>query len=239
MANSWFEFKQFKILQEKAAMKVGTDGVLLGAWVELPDLGTALDVGTGTGLITLMMAQRNSLLDILGLEIDEDASVEAIQNITLSPWRNRINVNHISFQDFLSCNTAKFDLIVSNPPFFTTSVKAPREQRSVARHADVLPSEIILKGAKQLLVQDGTIAVILPVIEFNEYAVMAKEMGFIEYRRLTVFPTLNKPAVRVLSQWGLKKKKDMEMRELVIEPISRHQYSPEYIALTRDFYVKM
>jgi tRNA1Val (adenine37-N6)-methyltransferase len=239
MPNSKFQFKKFNILQDKTAMKVGTDGVLLGAWAKLPSCGIALDVGTGTGLIALMMAQRNSNLIIKALEIDGDTAAQAIQNVESSPWNDRISVLHDSFQYFITIGKNNFDLIITNPPFFRNSVKSNHEPRSKARHADILPLETIIKGAKQLLKPDGTLAIVLPVAEHGAFSEIAHEYGFYEYRRLIVFPNLAKPSVRVLSQWGLTQINDTEIKELVIEPLHRHHYSVEYIMLTKEFYLKM
>ena len=239
MPNSNFQFKQFNISQDKTAMKVGTDGVLLGTWAKLPSYGLALDVGTGTGLIALMMAQRNPILIIQALEIEGDAAAQAIQNVGNCPWSDRISVVHDSFQNFISEGKNCFDLIITNPPFFRNSVKSNHEPRSKARHADVLPLETIIVGAKQLLKPEGTLAIVLPVAEHAAFSEIAQEFGFYENRRLIVFPTLAKPAARVLSQWGFLRIDETEITEVVIEPLHRHQYSADYITLTKDFYLKM
>jgi tRNA1Val (adenine37-N6)-methyltransferase len=239
MSNSNFLFKQFNILQDKTAMKVGTDGVLLGAWAKLPSCGIALDLGTGTGLIALMMAQRNPNLITKALEIDSDAAAQAIQNVGSSLWNDRISVVHDSFQNFISSDMDKYDLIITNPPFFRNSVKSNHDPRNKARHADILPLEAIITGSKQLLKPGGTLAIVLPVAEHGAFSEIAHEFGFYENRRLLVFPNLAKPAVRVLSQWSLIQINDIEISELVIEPLHRHHYSAEYIMLTKEFYLKM
>lgn len=239
MPNHWFEFKQFKIHQDKTAMKVGTDGVLIGAWTELPLTGKVLDIGTGTGLLALMMAQRNPELLIHAIEIDEAASIQALQNIKESKWPDRISVEHISFQEYVFSTNERFDLIITNPPFFNSGVKAPGTERSIARHADALPPEVLIEGVKKLLKPEGTFTAILPTDAYEKLLLAAIHAGFFEYRKLLVYPTLKKPMVRILSQWTKKEHKEPEIRELVIEPSGRHQYSDEYKALTRAFYLKI
>jgi tRNA1Val (adenine37-N6)-methyltransferase len=238
MPNDWFEFKQFKILQDRCAMKVGTDGVLLGAWAALPVQGGVLDIGTGTGLIALMMAQRNAQIRIDAIEIDLEAARQAAGNVAESPWASRIRVEHCSFQNFLETAPCRYDLIISNPPFFSFSVKAGNDKRTLARHTETLSFDTMLAGSMQLLSPGGTLALILPVAEFDLFSEKAKVFGFFEQRRLTVYPTLEKPAVRILSQWALHVIDAVELGDLVVEPQLRHHYSPEYKSLTKDFYLK-
>lgn len=239
MPNHWFEFKQFKIHQDKTAMKVGTDGVLIGAWTDLPSAGKVLDIGTGTGLLALMVAQRNPELLIHAIEIDESASIQALQNVKESKWTDRISVEHISFQEYVSSTNKRFDLIITNPPFFNSGVKAIETERSIARHADALPPEILLEGVKKLLKPEGTVALILPTDAYEKLSLAAFHAGFFECRKLLVYPTLKKPVVRILSQWTKKEHKEPEVSELVVEPSGRHHYSDEYKALTRAFYLKI
>ncbi len=239
MANNYFEFKQFKIYQKNAAMKVGTDGVLLGAWTDLSGVGKALDIGTGTGLIALMMAQREPFIKIHALDIELGAFLQASYNVSISKWSERIKVEHTSFQKFWPTTNCYFDLIVSNPPFYTTSVTSPDIKRSMARHFNTLPLIDILDGSAHILSPMGTLSMVLPFKEYENINIIASKMGFFEKRKLVVYPTNSKQAVRVLSQWSLHKVEFVEKNELVIEPNLRHHYSPEYISLTKDFYLKM
>ncbi|MDD2381516.1 MAG: methyltransferase, partial [Mariniphaga sp.] len=136
--NNYFQFKHFSIIQENAAFKVGTDAVLLGSWVNISTAKTILDIGTGTGIIALMMAQR-STARITGIEIEKNAAEEATGNVKNSPWNQRVNILNTSFQDFVKAHTGVFDLIVSNPPFFTNSQKSKCNLLALARHNDLLP----------------------------------------------------------------------------------------------------
>ncbi len=159
--NNWFEFKQFRIEQQKAAMKVGTDGVLLGAWTPIVDAQRILDVGTGTGLIALMLAQRsNARID--AVEIDKLASEEAEFNFAQSPWNDRLNVFNTNFQVFVNLPFVPYDLIVSNPPFFINSLKTKCAALSVARHDEMLSFDQLITGAKRLLSNTGRFCVIIP-----------------------------------------------------------------------------
>jgi len=239
MANSYFQFKQFKINQEGSAMKVGTDGVLLGAWADINEAKSFLDIGTGTGLIAIMLAQRtdlNSKLD--AIEIDSSSYQQAVNNFEDSPWSNRIEAFHASFQDFLANTTTKYDVIVSNPPYFISSLKAKGESRTQARHAESLPFEVLIDGAKSLLNPNGKFSVILPVNEGDYFIRLARITGFSLSKRVEVLPNPGKPAKRLLIELMLTNTETIESK-LCVENGQRHVYSPEYIELCKDFYLKM
>ncbi len=155
-------------------MKVGTDGVLLGAWADCDNAKRILDIGTGTGLIALMMAQR-SQAQIDAIEIDEHASEQAIENVNRSPWASRVNVINKSLQDYSKVENKAYDLIVSNPPYFQNSMFAPDKKRTDARHNSNLELEDLLKGAKKLLSNDGKLSIILPYLEGNMFILKASE----------------------------------------------------------------
>lgn len=234
--NSYFHFKQFKILQEKAAMKVNTDGILLGAWVNLEGAKTILDVGTGTGLIALMMAQRIEA-QITAIEIDRNAADEAIQNVRNSKWHNRITVQNCSFQDFSATKESMFDLIVSNPPFFSKSLKNTNPQLSMARHNHFLSFPDIIFGAKKLLSEKGKLALILPFNLANEFINKSQSENLFLSRFTAVKPFLDKEPNRCLMEFK-HNPQVFQKTQLAIYNDLKNAYSEEYIKLTRDFYLK-
>ena len=235
--NSYFQFKQFRIVQERSAMKVGMDGVLLGAWTDLSDSDRILDIGAGTGLITLMLAQKNASAQIDAIEIEQEACEEAIFNVRQSNWGTRINVYCQSFQEFAARTENKYDLIVSNPPFFSNGVKAPEENRAQARHADALPLDFLISGAANLLQENGRIALVLPAEQLQEVENLTKKSELFLSRLCRVKPNPEKPDFRILVEMT-NKPTTLQEENLMIEFEKHHDYTPEYRALTRDFYLK-
>lgn len=230
-----FQFKQFTIHQDRTPMKVGTDGVLLGAWAELEHAENILDIGTGTGLIALMSAQRNSSARIDAIEIERDACMQARENVAASPWSDRIEIIQSALQDFKP--EKRYDSIVCNPPFFINSTLTPDNGRTLARHCNSLPHTDLIDHAVQLLTPGGTFNVILPVNEAKELIAYA-QMHQLYPRHITrVHPTPTKPPKRYLILFSTDTATATE-DDLVIE-LSRHQYSQEYIGLTREFYLLM
>lgn len=216
-------------------MKVGTDGVLLGAWAHVPSQGSVLDIGTGTGLIALMLAQR-SKARIDAVELDEAACFEAIKNVNLSPWPENIRIHQASFQEFGAKNATSYDLIVSNPPFFNRSLKALTGQRTKARHTDTLSCQELFSGVQKLLTLQGKFEVIIPVENLPEYRNEAEKNQLFLNQVLWVKPTPDKPAKRVLCSFSKTKKVFVE-ETLVVESGGRHVYSEKYTRLTKDFYL--
>lgn len=232
-----FQFKQFRIIQERSAMKVGMDGVLLGSWTDASKIASILDIGTGTGLIALMMAQKNSNAHIDAIEIDPEAFDEAIQNIQQSPWSERIHAEYCSFQEFAEQTSQKYDLIVSNPPFFTNSLKAPLQNRAQARHSDSLPLDILISGAANILSEKGRITLVLPIESLTKIEQLAELHGLFISRLCRVKPNPQKPDFRILIEIS-KVECTIQEEHLMIEFEKHHDYTPEYKALTRDFYLK-
>ncbi len=228
-----FRFKQFSIRQANAPMKVGTDGVLLGAWANVQGANSALDIGTGTGLIALMLAQRNAQLHVDALEPNELALIDAKANIDASDWSERISLVEGSWPEWKP--TLQYDLIISNPPFFHGDLSAPEAGRNMARHAAAFDYRSFL-GASKFLKPEGILAGIYPMSIFEE---LEKELGELNVSRCTfVKPTPSKPANRVLFELTREKPSQHKENELIIESNGRHQYSPEYINLTKYFYLK-
>lgn len=237
MSNSFFRFKKFTIYHDLCAMKVGTDGVLLGAWAFVGDCKQILDVGTGTGLIALMLAQRCNAF-INAIDIDKDAVLQAKKNSSLSSFASSVQVQQISFMDYVENNRQQVDLIVSNPPYFSNSLKCPDGKRNAARHNDSLPLASLITGSKQLLSPKGRIALILPFDASDEIKKIARDEGLSIRRETRVIPVAGAMPKRILIEFSTQNTSGTEENQLVIEE-SRHQYTEEYIALTRDYYLKM
>ena len=235
MSNNYFQFKQFKIIQEKSAMKVGTDGILLGAWTNVENTNTILDVGTGTGLIALMLAQRTKA-KITGIEIEKYAAEEATENARNSSWENRIAIENIPFQEFVTSSKEKFDLIVSNPPFFANSLKSDNKNRTVARHNNLLPFSGLIKGAVKLLNENGRFSIILPVIPAEEFIELAKNEGLNLVRLTKVKPRASKNANRFLMEFT-KGDSTLINEYLTIYNEDDSNYSELFKQLTCDFYL--
>ncbi len=230
-----FKFKQFAIRHEHAAMKVGTDGVLLGAWTSTNHATRILDIGTGTGLIALMLAQRTTdQTKIEAIEIEQHAYEEACTNVEQSPWKNRIQVFHQSLQDFSS---KPFDLIVCNPPFFNNSLKPPDGKRILARHADTLPMHIVATHCKQLLNPNGIVSMIIPCIDQPKIESIFLQENLHCFRTTYIKSTIHKNPERCLVSFdtGANPK---TIDEIVIIDGNGNR-TKEYTALTKDFYLKL
>jgi tRNA1Val (adenine37-N6)-methyltransferase len=236
MPNPYFSFKQFTVYHDKCAMKVGIDGVLLGVWATIENEKKILDIGTGTGLIALMLAQRSES-SILAIDIEENAVLQATENIKNSPWPNRVEVKQIALQDLAETTSDHFDLIVSNPPYFVNSLKTPVLNRTTARHTDTLTHEELIENAMKLMTPDGRICIILPVAEGLQCIEFAESKGLYCSKKVNVYPKPDIEAKRLLMEFSLLKT-EMEVSELVIE-IERHHYSPEFVRLAKDFYLKL
>jgi tRNA1Val (adenine37-N6)-methyltransferase len=236
---SKFQFKRFSLEQDRTAMKIGTDGVLLGAWTPIENNPfSILDIGTGTGIIALMLAQRSSAEQIDALEIDEEAYEQAANNFENSPWNDRLFCFHAALDEFVEEPEDEYDLIVSNPPFYSEDYKSENEQRDLARFQDAMPFEDLIEAAALLLSENGIFSVIIPFKEESTFLAIAKvqELYPIKITRVKGTPTTE--TKRSLLAFSRNITPNFPIDELIIET-ARHSYTSEYIVLTKDFYLKM
>ena len=227
-----FRFKQFEVDDNKCAMKVGTDAVILGAWANVCNAETILDIGTGCGLIALMLAQRSNA-KITAIEIDESASLQCKENFMASPWLERLDSIHGSIQQFNPGDG--FDFIVCNPPFFKNALKAPDAQRNIARHNDTLSFEGLLVAVDRLLTKEGTFAFILPNDEANQVIKLAVAHQLYPNRSCTVLSRDGKLSSRLLVE--LSRMSSGIISETLTIRDRSNQYTLEYKELTKDFYL--
>ena len=233
-----FRFKEFNIEQERCAMKIGTDGVLLGAWTTLePTPETILDIGAGTGVIALMLAQRSVAGTIDAIEVDEEAYEQCVENFENSSWGDRLFCYHAGFDEFVDEMEEKYDLIVSNPPFYSENVSSGSITRDQARQNSALPFHELLEGVAQLLSDDGVFSTIIPHKQESSFLELAIGQGLHPNRITRVKGSPSSEVKRSLIDFRFHSSQTI-INELVIE-IERHHYTPEYIALTQDFYIKM
>jgi len=238
MANKPFQFKQFTVAQDQCAMKIGTDGVLLGAWVSLSNSPQSiLDIGAGTGVIALQLAQRSVAETIDAIEIDDKAYEQCTHNFESSPWADRLFCYHASIQEFVSEIDEQYDLVISNPPFYTDNYTSGNSERNRARFTDALPFEHLLVSAAHLLSKNGTFAVILPKKEEENFIKIALQYSLFPTRICNVKGTPVSAEKRSLLEFTFQQKKPI-LETLTIET-TRHKYTREYIDLVQDFYLKM
>lgn len=238
MSKKPFQFKQFTIQQDKTAMKVGTDGVLLAAWVDIkPEVFSALDIGAGTGLIAIMIAQRCNAELIDAVELNDDAYEQTVDNFEASNWGDRLFCYHASLKEFTDEIDDTYDLIVSNPPFYTSTYKELSDDRAMARHSGSLPYDELLKSVTKLLSENGSCAFILPYDEEDNFVTFAKTNKLFPNRITRVKGTVDSPIKRSLIQLSFFESKLIQ-DELIIE-IERHNYTSEYLELVKDFYLNM
>jgi tRNA1Val (adenine37-N6)-methyltransferase len=233
-----FQFKQFTVKQDKTAMKVGTDGVLLGAWAPVHhNPFSVLDIGAGTGLIALMLAQRTHAEQIDALEIDVDAYEQAVENFENSPWGDRLFCYHAGLDEFIDEPEDEYDLIVSNPPFYSEDYKTESQQRDLARFQDAMPFEELIEAADLFLSENGIFAIILPYKEEEKFIALAKESALYPTQITRVKGTPTSEIKRSLLAFSRNESPQIKTDQLTIE-FERHVYTPEYIELTKEFYLK-
>ena len=233
-----FRFKQFSVKQDKAAMKVGTDGVLLGCWTPLANNPySILDIGAGTGLVALMLAQRSLAEQIDALEIEENAYEQAVENFEESPWNDRLFCYHAGLDEFVEEIDDKYDVIVCNPPFFESNNQIKNQARETARFYEVLSFEELIEGASVLLSDRGVFSVIIPFEEEEKFISMAKKFDLFPFKITQVKGSPSSKFKRSLIAFS-KKEKEITKDRLVIE-IERHHYTPEFTELVKEFYLKL
>lgn len=234
-----FSFKQFNVSQNKSAMKIGTDAVLLGAWCPIDNHPkTILDIGAGTGILALMLAQRTNAPQIDAIEIDENAFEECVANFENSPWADRLYCFHAGLDEFVDEPEDEYDIIISNPPFFTENFKSGDLSRDLARFEDSLPFEDLIDAANLLLSEDGFFVVVIPYKEEEKFIDLCAESSLFPVKVTRVRGAHNTPIVRSLMAFKRYELAVLEADELVVE-INRHEYTDDYINLTQDFYLKM
>lgn len=234
MANNYFQFKRFTIYQDKCAMKVGTDGVLLGSWAKHSNPKRILDAGTGTGLIALMLAQRFPSAIVDAIELDNEAAKQAKENVDKAKQGAKVRVLQ---GDLLEHSDAcLYDLVVSNPPYFESSLLCDTQQRNMARHTAGLNYESLAQKAKELLNEGGVFAVVLPAEKASAFSKYCKSISFYLHNTTWIKTTPTKAPKRALLCFGFQAKTSETESELVVE-LKRHVYSGEYIELTKDFYL--
>jgi tRNA1Val (adenine37-N6)-methyltransferase len=233
-----FQFKEFSIDQDRCAMKIGTDGVLLGAWTSVQDAYSILDIGAGTGILALMLAQRSDAEQIDALEIDEDAYEQCVDNFENSSWADRLFCYHAALDEFTEeMEDEKYDLIISNPPFYTEDYKSGDTARNMARFADSLPFEELINFASELLSDEGSFAVIIPYSEEKYFLKLSEKVNLFPNRITRVRGTENTPLKRSLLQLSFTEK-PFSSNELILE-VSRHQYTKDYQKMVAPFYLKL
>lgn len=254
MANPYFSFKQFTVWQEHAAMRVGTDGVLLGAWCdlsldeaqlraqeheEISRSGRVLDIGSGTGVIALMVAQRAPYMQIDAIEPDPGSCEDALRNFAESPWSDRLQLYRMTLQEYVADQAGKvqYDCIASNPPYFVDSLKAPDPARNAVRHAVSLPFEELLDGVRALLAETGRFAVILPVAEGGLLERLALVRGLHCVRKCLVQTKPDVPPKRIMMEFR-RQWMPLQSDLLTMETDRQQEFTEAYRRLTGDFYLK-
>lgn len=230
-----FRFKQFSISDDNCSMKVGVDAVLLGAWCNVEGATRILDIGTGSGVIALMLAQRSEAL-IHAIEIDSKAAEQASFNASESPWSGRLNIENISIQHFMSSGIQHFDMIVCNPPYFNNSLLSPASGRNQSRHSGEMPHDMLAMAFSELSSPAGRCCVILPVPESILFVSLMQANGFSPTRKMLVYPKPGKAANRAMIQFE-RNSVVFCLEEILEIRNSDNTYSNAYKELTRDFYL--
>ncbi len=238
MSQKPFVFKEFAVKQDQCAMKIGTDSVLLGAWSSIESNPfSILDIGAGTGILALMLAQRSNAELIDALEIDDNAYEQCVDNFEQSPWGDRLFCYHASLEEFAEEIEDEYDLIISNPPFYSEDYKTENDARDVARFTKAMPFDHLIESVSKLLSETGIFSVVIPFKEEETFIALALNFNLFPLRILHVKGNPSSEIKRSLIQFSFRES-EITISELIIET-SRHNYTEDYINLTKDFYLKM
>ena len=229
-----FQFKQFKVAHERCSTRIGTDAVVLGAWAECKKAENILDVGTGCGVIALMMAQRNATANVVGVEIDAEAAAQAKDNVLFSPWADRVTVEHTDIQGYASDTEERFDLIVCNPPFFSGGSLSSGANRLAMRSTKKLPHGDLLGAFRTLLTETGRGVVILPYIEGLRFSELARSYGLYPVRILQLRAEDEQPIERLVIQ--LERKRMEPIRYDMVMNYEGGEPTRQWKRLTKPFY---
>lgn len=230
-----FRFKQFEIFDDQCQMKVGTDGVLLGAFAEVNSATSILDIGTGSGLIAIMLAQK-SQAKIIGIDIENESIIQAKENGLLSPWSERLTFHNISIQDFSNKNKYAFDTVVCNPPFFSSSLKSPDSGKNIARHDTSLNFDDLISGISTVLAHDGNAWLIIPFFNQDMIMKIASENRLHASKTITIFPKAGKIAHRSIIELKRGLTENEKKAAFTIRDINGN-YTAEYRQKTENYYV--
>ncbi len=234
-----FSFKQFSVSQQKSAMKIGTDAVLLGAWCPIDNNPKSiLDIGAGTGILSLMLAQRTNAKQIDAIEIEENAYEECVENFENAPWSDRLFCFHAGLDEFVDDPEQEYDIIISNPPFYSEDYKTQNLTRDLARFQNALPFDELVEAADLLLSENGIFAVVIPYKEETHFIDLCAEVDLYPIKVTRVSGSHTSPIIRSLLAFKRFELSILTANELVVE-INRHEYTDDYINLTKDFYLNM
>ena len=231
---SEFRFKQFSIKQDKTAMKVSTDGVLLGAWIASKKPKRILDIGTGTAILSIMAAQKFPEAQITAIEIDNDAFLEAKENINNCPWKKRLKIFNTDFFDFCKISIEKYDLIISNPPYFDNQLKPRDKKKRIAKHSESLAFDKMIAEVSKILSPEGFFCVIIPFQRAETFIHLCAQNNLFVSRKTTIYPNENKKANRILLEFV---RHICAIQDNFIRIREKGKYSRQYLELTKDFYL--